>query len=239
MIVHTEAVVLHSIRYGEADLIATLFTKESGLTSYLLRGVLKSKKGKLRSALFLPLTVLDIEAVHKNKGTLERIKEAKRKHSYANIHEDIVKRSLVFFLAEILKNSIKEEEANPELYEFMETTIAWLDAHQDVANFHIVFMIKLTQYLGFYPDTSDMTHSYFNLQEGCFQHMKTNRYCIQGEKVEKLKIFLGTKFDDAMHVKLSKIVRTDIIDLLLVYFELHLHEFKKPKSQAILNEIFS
>ncbi len=238
MIINSPAIVIHSIRYGEADLIVTLFTKTSGLKSYLQRGVLKSKKGKIRSSFFQPLTVLEIEAVHKNKGTLERIKDARVASHYTTLHTDFVKSTLVFFISDILKSSIQEEEENIDLFEYLETTLLWLDTHDNIGNFHITFLIKLTQYLGFFPELSQIEEKYFNLQEGVFQSVSTNPYCASGNHISLFKEFLGTTFEDSMNIRLSKNTRSDILAMLLVYFELHLHGFKKPKSLSVLSEIF-
>ncbi|GAA4279316.1 DNA repair protein RecO [Aquimarina mytili] len=239
MIIKCPAIVIHSLRYGEADLIVTLFTKTSGLRSYLQKGVLKSKKGKIRASLFQPLMLLEIEAYHKNKGTLERLKEARVLTHFTSLHTDVVKSALVFFISDILKNAIHEEETNTDLFEYLETAILWLDSHNTISNFHITFLIKLTQYLGFFPDTSQIESDYFNMQDGVFQAISTNIYCVQGEHILRFKEFLGTTFEDSMNIRLSKNLRSDILSMLLVYFELHLHGFKKPKSLSVLNEIFN
>lgn len=239
MIVHSPAIVIHSLRYGESDVIVSLFTRTSGLRSYLLRGILKSKRGKFRSSLFQPLTLLEIEAVHRNKGTLERIKDAKIQIPYVSVHTDIKKNALVFFLSEILKNAIKEEESNEQLYDFLQSSFLWMDSHQHISNFHIVFLIRLTQYLGFYPDTSSLELPVFNLEEGCFQQNGHQLFCREGEAIEALKPFLGITFDAGMEIKVSRSVRNEMLSILLCYFELHLHGFKKPKSLAVLNQIFS
>ncbi|WP_109301792.1 DNA repair protein RecO [Aquimarina sp. AU474] len=239
MIINSPAIVIQSIRYGEADLIVSLFTKTEGLRSYMQRGVLKSKKGKIRSSFFQPLMLLEIEASHKNKGTLERIKDARVLTHFNSLHTDFVKSSLVFFISDILKSSIQEEEANVDLFEYLQTTILWLDTNEAIGNFHITFLIKLTQYLGFFPDVSDVDYEYFNMQDGIFQAGKTNLYCVKGDHVSKFKIFLGTTFEESMNIRLSKIARSEILTMLLVYFELHLHGFKKPKSLSVLREIFN
>ncbi len=239
MIINSPAIVLHSLRYGEADLIVSLFTKTDGLHTYIQRGVLKSKKGKIRSSLFQPLMLLEIEASHQNKGRLDRIKEARVLTHFATLHTDFVKSALVFFISDILKNAIHEEEANSDLFEYLETTILWLDTHTNVGNFHITFLIKLTQYLGFYPDVSKADLEFFNMQEGVFQETSTNPYCVNGAQISKFKEFLGTTFEASMNIRLSKNTRSEILTMLLVYFELHLHGFKKPKSLSVLNEIFN
>ncbi len=238
MLVTTSAIVLQTIRYGESDLIATLFTKSHGLRSYLLRGVLKSKRGKIKAALFQPLTLLEIEANHKDKGTLERLREVRLQQPYQTLHTDIHKSSLVLFLSEIIKNSIREEEQNHALYQYLETAFLWLDNHGTIANFHLIFLIKLSQYLGFYPDDSSLNEPYFNLLEGCFQTKKTHEQCVTGAIVIALKTFLGTTFDASSTIKMSKISRSELLQLLLTYFGVHLQGFKKPKSLHILNEIY-
>ncbi|WP_103864926.1 DNA repair protein RecO [Aquimarina sp. I32.4] len=239
MIINSSAIVIHSIRYSEADLIVSLFTKTSGLRSYLLKGVLKSKRGKIRASLFQPLTLLEVQAAHKDKGSLERIKEARIKNVYTTLHTDYIKSALVFFISEVLKNSIHEEEANTSLFEYLETALLWLDTNDTIGNFHITFLTKLTQYLGFYPDVSQLELPYFNMQEGVFQATSSNVYCVNGDQVTQFKLFLGTTFEDSMGIGLSKGVRANILAMLLVYFELHLHGFKKPKSLSVLQEIFN
>ncbi|WP_025741990.1 DNA repair protein RecO [Aquimarina pacifica] len=238
MIINSPAIVVHSLRYAESDLIVTLFTRTSGLRSYLVRGVLKSKRGKLRASLFQPLTILEIQAFHKDKGTLERIKEAKVLTVYKTLYADPVKSGLVFFISEMIKNSIQEEEENKALYEFLESSLIWLDTNTTIGNFHITFLTKLTQYLGFYPDISHIQLPYFNMLEGGFQSISST-YCVEGEHITQFKKFLGTTFEACMNIRLSKSVRSDILTMLLVYFELHLHGFRKPKSLSVLNEIFN
>jgi len=82
MQVTTRAIVLSSLKYGDTSLIVKAFTLSDGLKSYLLKGVLTSKKGKLKSAYFQPLTQLELVANHKNKGTLEAIREARVTYHY-------------------------------------------------------------------------------------------------------------------------------------------------------------
>ena len=58
MVETTKAIVFSSIKYAEADLIVTCFTESSGLKTYLLRGILKSRKGRLKPSYFHAL-ILD------------------------------------------------------------------------------------------------------------------------------------------------------------------------------------
>ena len=98
---------------------------------------------------------------------------------------------------------------------------------------------KLTAYLGFYPDTSAAHLPYFNLSEGTFEKEDFSIYCEIGQRVEALKQFFGIHFDAICSVKLSKNQRMGVLDLVLEYYQLHLHGYKKPKSLAVLQQLFN
>jgi DNA repair protein RecO (recombination protein O) len=238
MLIKTKAIVISSLKYGEADLIVKCFTQSSGLKSYLLRNVLKSKKGKLRTSLFQPLTHLDIEANHKDKGNLERIREAKVTYHFKSLHTDVVKSSIVLFLSEVLRSSIQEEEENISLFQFLEYATLWLDSSIEIANFHLLFLLNLTQYLGFYPETTSQKLPFFNLLEGTFEPLALNVYCYNDTRISLLKRLLGTNFDTLAQIKLNQNERSAFLQMLLQYYEVHLHGFKQPRSLAVLNTIF-
>ena len=239
MIVATKAIVFSAIKYSEADLIVSCYTQVAGIKSYLLRGVLKSKKGKLKASYFQPLTQLDLIAEHKNRGTLEYIREAKVFEPYKTLHTTIVKSGLVMFLSEMLKNIIKEEEPNDQLYNFLENSFNWLDQNEEVANFHIFFLLQLSLYLGFYPDASNIEDKYFNIMDGSFQNTDTSNYCLEGGQIENFKLFFNIDLEALSSIKLSKTERQDVLELILTYYSFHVQGYQKSKSLVVLNQLFS
>ena len=239
MQITTSAIVLSSLKYGDTSLIVKAFTATDGVKSYLLKGILTSKKGKLKTALFQPLMQLEIIANHRNKGSLESIREAKVSHHYQSLHTEIDKNALTMFLAEMLSNSIYEEEPNQNLFDFLEASLQWLDVHDKVSNFHIYFLLRLSKYLGFYPDMSQSTAACFDLVEGEFTNAPSLNPVLMGANLNHFKTFLGINFDAIDTIRMSKTERQDLLKSLVLYFELHLQGFRKPKSLAILNEVFS
>ncbi len=239
MQVTTKAIVFSAIKYGDTSLIVKVFTASDGIKSYLLRGVLISKKGKLKTAYFQPLTQLEIVANHRNKGTLETLREAKVYYHYQSLYADMAKNAMTLFLAELLVNSIREEERNEELFEFLEASLQWLDMHKDIANFHLFFMLSITKFLGFYPDVYHIDKPYFDLLEGEFVSVESLNPMLRGENIYYFKTFLGINFDAIHHVKMKKTNRQELLKSLILYFELHLQGFRKPKSLAVLNEVFN
>ncbi|MGI9547618.1 MAG: DNA repair protein RecO, partial [Flavobacteriaceae bacterium] len=102
MQVTTKAIVLSSLKFGDTSLIVKAFTLSDGLQTYLLKGILASKKAKLKTAYFQPLTQLEIVANHKFKGSMESIREARVYYHYQSTHSDITKNSIALFLSEVL-----------------------------------------------------------------------------------------------------------------------------------------
>lgn len=235
----TRAIVLSAIKYGDTSLIVRAFTASGGVKAYLLKGVLSSKKGRLKSAYFQPLTQLELVVSHRDKGTLEHIREAKISYPYSSLHSQIGKNTLCLFLAEVVQHSIQEEERNQKLFAFLEASLQWLDAHEAIANFHILFLLELSKYLGFYPDTSQRQLPFFDLAEGRFLQAPSLNPGISGVALEHFRAFLGMDFDALHSIKLGKTNRIALLQTLLQYFEIHLHGFRKPRSLAILNEVFS
>jgi DNA repair protein RecO (recombination protein O) len=238
MLTTTRAIVLSCLKYGDTSLIVKAFTASDGLKTYLLKGVLASRKGKLKTAYFQPQMQLELVASHRNKGTLEHISDARIAYPYRSMHTDISKNAMTLFLAEMLGNCIQEVVRNTPLFNFLEAALQWLDTHERFANFHLCFLPELSRYLGFYPDTQNLDAPYFDLVEGAFTSHPEAHPTLTGKKLDDFRAFLGTNFDAIHTIKLGKKDRLELLQNLILYFELHLHGFRKPRSLAILNEVF-
>ncbi len=237
-VVTTKAIVLNALKFSDTSLIVKCFTEVEGVKSYMLRGVLKSKKGKLKPAYFQPLTQLQITASHSNKNTLNSIKEAQVVYHYETIYTSIVKQSIVLFLSEILSGIIKEEEENRRLFEYLEAGLIWLDTHDSIANFHLLFLLNLTRFLGFYPDVQQGNMG-FSLLEGRFTNTFIDKTTISGDELISFKKLLGINFDAIHKISFNKKERQRVLQIIIRYFELHLDGFKKPKSLSVLETVFT
>ena len=238
-LVKTKAIVLSSLKYSDTSLIVRCFTLEDGLKSYLLKGVLSAKKGKIKAAYFQPLTQLKIEANHNIKGNLNSIKEVHVVNPYKNIYTNIFKQTIVLFLSEILSSTIQEEESNEQLFSFLETSFIWLDTNDKTSNFHLLFLLNLSKFLGFYPDITNLNHSYFNLIDGNFSKSTVEKEVLFGDNLTQFKKLLGTNFDGIESIKFNKKERQQVLQIIIRYFELHLDGFRRPKSLKVLETVFN
>ena len=168
MLISTQAISLNYVKYSETSIIVKCLTKSDGLKSYLIKGIRTSKKKKINIGFFQPLTQLELDANHRNNGNLESIRSVKIINPYKTIHLDIIKNSIVMFLSEVLSKSIKEEEKNYALFNFLKDSMVWLDQSKKFSNFHIHFLIKLLSFLGISPDQSNQDLNGFNMIDGIF-----------------------------------------------------------------------
>ena len=228
--------MLSALRYQEKSLIVKCFTESDGLKSYYVRDAFSSKKSSQKTIYFRPLTILEIEAEHKNKGTLEYFKEVRIGHPYLSLNSNMVKAGMAMFIAEMLHNSIKEEEQNSSLYHFLETALLWLDSHEEGANFHLILLLELTKFLGFYPNDANNSHDFFEMTEGIFIKYPTAT-CLTAHETGMLIRLMPLKFDNstkAFHVS----ERQALLKILLDYYAFHLDGFRRPKSLEVLREVF-
>ena len=239
MMVSTKAIVLSKLKFKEHDLIVKCYTASYGVMSFLVKGAFSSKKGKFQPAYFQPLSMLQIEVDYKSNKDLHYFKTIRILHHYKSLHTQILKSTVVIFLAEILNTILKEEEPNPNLFAYIETTLLWFDTVKKSSMFHHKFLIGLTKYIGFSPEFTDTNMPYFNLEEGKYQNKATGKHCIFGEQLILFNLILGTKFDMENEKLISSTEKQELLNMILLYFKLHLQSFKSPKSLAVLNQVFN
>ena len=237
MLVKTKSIVISSIKYQEKSLIVKCFTLSDGLKSYFVRDAFSSRKSNQKIAYFQPFSILEIEAVHKNKGTLENFKEIKLAIPFQTIHNTVTKSTIVLFLSEMMHYSIHEEEKNEALFTYLETALLWLDTHDEIANFHLIFLLEATKYLGFYPDTADIDLPFFEMTEGIFTPFHAISSLSEHE-TQLFKKLLGLKFESDLKT-FHIIERQIVLKIMIDYYSFHLEGFRKPKSLDVLKEVFS
>lgn len=233
----TSAIVLKSTKYNDTSIIVKLFTKQDGLKSYIV-GI--SKKGN-RSATFQGLNIITLESTQQGHNRLARIKSAQIEHPYTTVHSDWIKGTIIQFLNELLYNCIKEETANIDLYEFIESHLCYFDEVQKMEpNFHLYFIIKMSRYLGFYPQGTWKVGIQFHLVEGVYKLInKPTPEIIDSEQAACLHKLSLCSIADISKVKMNSKSRRELLRSLLLYYRIHLDGFGELKSQEILETVFA
>ena len=240
MLVTTEGIVLHFIKYGESSVIATIFTRDFGRQSYLVNAA-RSKKAQNKSSLLQPLFLVDMVAYQKQTRELHRIKELKSNQVYQNIPFNITKSSLAIFLAEVLYKSINEQESYPEMYDFIKNSLLYFDLMETgTSNFHLWFLFRLTEYLGFYPETNRPGfQGWFDLKTGTVVHFQPSHpFYANKEATEYLIKLSALKINEISEFVITRTMRDTLITVLTDYYQLHFDNLGEIKSLNVLREVF-
>ena len=236
MYIKTKAIVLSVIKYNDNSAILKTYTEKTGFTSYFIRNFYKSRK--IKKALFQPNNLLELLATGKNKGQLEYIKEAQNFYHYKNLHTDYDKLNISTFIREILLESLKNEQADEELFSFITRQFIELDQADFQADFHLVFMLLLSKYLGFFPDIQTQG-KYFDLQNGFFTDQIPPFQYLKPAETKLFRDFLGTIFATEKTIKTRHSGRIQLLNILLEFYRLHIDQFNEPKSVKILHGLYN
>jgi len=241
MLHKTRGIVLYSLPYNDTYAITLIYTEEFGRVSYLTSQS-KSRKSKVPRSLFHPLAILDLEVEHQNLRDIQRIKEAEIHIPLVAILTDPLKSALGIFLAELISKVIREEQTNRLLFDFLLQSVQVLEL-TDVssANFHLVFMIRLSRLLGFYPDATDYQKGmFFDMRNGTFTRQQpAHIHFLPPEESVVFFNLLRMSYENMSVFRFSGKERQAIIHRILEYYRLHLSDFPEIKSLEILHDVFS
>jgi DNA repair protein RecO (recombination protein O) len=240
MLISTEGIVLNFIKYGESSVIVTIFTRDFGRQSYLVNAA-RSKKSQNKASLLQPLFLVDIVAYQKQSRELHRIKELRSNHVYQNLPFEITKSSIAIFLAEVLYKSISEQESYPEMYDFIKSSLLYFDLIETgSANFHLWFLFRLTEYLGFLPDTNRVGfEGWLDIKKGEIVHFQPSHpFYANKETTEYLMKLSALKIHEIDGFEIPRRMRDVLISVLIGYYQLHFDDLGEIKSLNVLREVF-
>lgn len=241
MIHKTKAIALHTVKYGDNSLIAYVYSESHGRLSLMVHSAYGKQKSAVKAVFFQPLNILNLVYYHRGNQTLCKLKEVSTEVTYSTIPFDPVKRAIALFIGEVVYRTIREEEPNPVMFNFLENSIQLLDVMQrGASNFHLIFLTQLTRYLGFFPGNQwSESLPIFDYKNGLFVPTDpAHPLYFNKEKSKLIGLVLSTPFHDAERLELNHKTRTQLIDNLLAFYQVHIESVTGIKSLPILSQIF-
>jgi DNA repair protein RecO (recombination protein O) len=240
MIEKSPGIMLRTIPYSESSVIARVYTRSDGLQSFIMSGTRK-RGGRGQAALFQPLTIVDLVYYRKAHKGLMRIRELACGYPYRTVPYRVEKSAIAIFIAELLSLTVKEGEPDGELYDFLEKSFHVLDEQErGIEPFHLLFMIRLTRFLGIYPNRDAYrTGARFSLSHGMYD-METRDHDIQLSAAHTAILFelQQATYDSLESLSLAREDRTALLDAMVLYYEIQLRQDMKMKSHKVLHEAF-
>lgn len=241
MLQKTLGVVLHTLKYNDTSIIVEMYTELSGRNSFLV-SLPRSRKSVVKSVLFQPLSLIEFEADYRPNTTLSRIKDAKSYHPYSSIPYEPYKSSIALFLSEFLYRAVREEAENRSLFAYLEHSLIWLDeCSEGYANFHLVFLMRLSRFLGLYPNLEDYhAGDYFDMLNACFTASRPQLHSsyISPEEAGRLRRLMRMNYETMHLFSMNRAERARCLMIINDYYRLHLPGFPLLKSLDVLRELF-
>ena len=241
--------MLHSVKYGEQKLIVDMFTRQWGRLSFAVQ-LPRSAHAKFKKQYFQPLTLLQIETDVRPQVQLQKLAEASLLTPLPSLLSDPSKLAIGLFVCEFLYHALRDEQQNSPLFDYIRTSIEWLDGRERTfANFHLVFLMHLSRFLGFYPNLEVRNYGttesrsfeapYFDLRAASFcTQPPLHRDFLMPQEAGRIHLLMRMDYATMHLFRLSRADRNRILALLIQSYRLHIPQFPELRSLPVLQELF-
>jgi DNA repair protein RecO (recombination protein O) len=240
MLIKTRGIVFRHLKYSETSVITDIFTEEAGLITFLVSGV-RTPKAKISANLLQVCSLVEIVGYHQPEKSINRLKEIQAGYIYSSLPFDVHKSSIGIFMLEVARRAIREQEANPPLFQFLWAIFTFLDSEKSAyANLHLSFLAHLTYYLGFMPtDDAGKSGIVFDMKEGIFIENGGNQYMMSPQMTHIFRGLLQYDWRESYRISgLTRETRRWMLQDLLTFYRLQIDNFPEIQSLKIYQEIF-
>jgi len=153
-LITTQAVVLSSVKLGEADRLVTFYTAAQGRTSGVANGAsgMKSRFG----AALEPLTWCNVLLFESGQhDRLARVRQADVLHFFEGLRQDFDRLRLAVELSDLVRRMTPEGDPNPALFRLLLDGLAGLEKQPDPRLSKTLFTIHLIACCGYQPRWDD------------------------------------------------------------------------------------
>lgn len=231
------AIVLTSTHYADDSYMVDLFTDELG---FVVVSVKVGKRSRVRQGHIQPLMLLNVELKGKPSQRVMQIVECQTLPGAEDLGVDISKSLTAQFLAELLHRILHSTQRDDKMFQFIyDSILSFAVAHRGAANFHLVFLVKFTHYLGFFPNLEGFDSGvYFDLVDGRFVASPPYHHnFISSIDTIALAQLMRIDYETMYLYALNREQRNRILDYILQYYRLHLSEFGRLHSLDVLRDM--
>lgn len=228
-IVKTEAFVLKSIRYGETSKIVTLFTKDFGKISAIVKGA-RNNKSKLCGTMET-MNYINVILYYKENRELHLISNAEYKNSFKNILMDFDRLQSGYKIIDIINKTLIQNESNELMFELLIKIYSGLNnSTGNFLYFVLYFQIELVKILGLSPDFSEL----LDAKETFYDD---NEFYLNESSLRNLKLISENEIKDLEYLNIRKDSLERLINRYEKYISSHTHGFRFYNSTKVFQEL--
>ncbi len=231
------AIILGKNQVKNNNHVVKIFTKNYGIqTVFVSAG---TKKKTVKSAVLQPLSICQVKYSKTKTSNLLKLQEARIETPLLNIQVDVYKSAIALFIADFLSH-VLPQDSEDGFYDFIENSLKiFNEIEEGKSNYHLLFLLKISKWLGLQPTLNNGNNNFFDLKEGIFFSQQPNHpYYLSIEETNIIGQLLVMEWTDIGKVKLTGIMRRKLVNSIIHYYVFHIPGFKKPKALTILEEVF-
>jgi DNA repair protein RecO (recombination protein O) len=158
----SKGIVLRSIRYGEADRILDLYTRDAGLVSAIAKGIRRTRSRF--GARLEPLSCVDFVAYHGR--TLDTVTQAEVLRSFHGVREDLARFEAAAGMVGSVRALSGGDEADRRVFNLLYNGLDALERHESgFDSVEAAFGLKLSMLAGYAPQLDDCLSCGIKLDE--------------------------------------------------------------------------
>lgn len=222
--------LLSYIKYAENDAILHCFSKESGFQTFFVKGIYSAKNKK--KAYLFPLNQVNV-TINQRSNFSSKMPTATKieKGNLFFDFEDVKINSILFFVADFLHQILKVETQSSKFY--LEIEVFINELYKENYDAYIAFIFTILKFQGISPLISD--GGFLDPESGIFSEVQEH-LVFDEETSASWKNYLSA--ENGYEIKLNRRSRHKILQSLMLYYQIHFAGFYKPKSLAVIEQIF-
>jgi len=117
--------------------------------------------------------------------------------------------------------------------------LEWFDtARMGYVNFHVCFLLHLMRFVGIQPSTEEVG-TYFDLRAGAFTTVMPRHPEFLGEEEARaVRTLLRMNFANMGRFHFSRVQRQRVLEVIQMYYRLHVSPFPELQSMEVLRTVF-
>lgn len=227
-------IVLGSLRFGDHDSIARIYTRGQGVCTFMFKGI-HGRRSRITAAMLQPITLIELVYRHRENQNMQYTKELRASPPLLQLQTNMAKTAIAMFCAEVLQKSIIHAQPDEQLFDDLwEQVISLNDCDIVSPYWPHIFLLRLARNLGLEP--SGAPH-------GGLLHVSLGGFMEDQRLVaEPAPMYETASLDMLIQgmepSMLPKPARIALLGRILSYLSYHLGDFKELKSLPVLHHVF-
>ena len=240
MFVNVHAIALRTVKVNDSKSILSAWSAELGRLSLVMPAG-GGKESRRRRALTMPLSCFEGVVDVRPTVDLHTIRDMRACEPLTSLSAHPVRSAVAMFLAEVLGVVLRDSQPDSTLWQFLQMSVSTLDRAEgrSLANFHLVFLVRLGQFLGIYPDTSTWAEGrVFDMRDAVFRDSAPGHSeYIEAAPARAVRALALVDYESMGRLAFTRHERGEALDAILRYYALHHTPLASLKSLEIVRMI--